>query len=71
MTNGTAPPEPGTRMTLRVYTVTRTGALVEDRGTVSVLSVRECPPPPSDFPPCSCPRCLRGRHPRTGAAPSP
>ncbi|MFF5531538.1 DUF6415 family natural product biosynthesis protein [Streptomyces cinerochromogenes] len=41
MTNGTAPaqggPRGGAKMTIRVYTVNRYGAVIADRGTVRVL----------------------------------
>ncbi|POX47712.1 hypothetical protein C3489_28950 [Streptomyces sp. Ru71] len=64
MTNGTCPSQdcsPGSKMTIRVYTVDRYGTVTQDRGKVSVLPAQEPPPATSAFPPCACPRCRGGQ----------
>ncbi|MHB9864128.1 hypothetical protein [Streptomyces sp. YIM S03343] len=45
---------------MRVYTVDRTGAVKEDRGTVNVPYAQDLPPMISVNPPCECPRCRAG-----------
>lgn len=60
MTNATTPPNSGVKMTLRVYTVDRCGAVTKDRGTLDILHDTEPQPPlplMSPTPPCACPRC--------------
>lgn len=52
----TAREERGSKMTLRVYRVDAHGAVVEDRGTVSVADPTGPLPPSQGFPPCACPR---------------
>ncbi|MEU0738328.1 hypothetical protein [Streptomyces sp. NPDC006134] len=52
----TAREKRGAKMTLRVYRVDADGAVVEDRGTVSVTDRTGPPPLHSGFPPCACPR---------------
>ena len=52
---------PGTKMTIRVYTVDREGSVTEDRGTVSILDGQEPPPAMPVNPPCSCSRCTAAR----------
>ncbi|MEU9882592.1 hypothetical protein [Streptomyces phaeochromogenes] len=42
-------------MTIRVYAVSRTGQITEDRGTLSVMPGQELPPMMGIFPPCDCP----------------
>jgi len=61
MTNGTAPPKPSVKMTMRVYTVNRAGIITEDRGPVSVLPSDQPLPVSTAFPPCRCPRCRAGQ----------
>ena len=61
MTNGTAPPQPTAKMTMRVYTVNRAGIVTEDRGLVGVLPSDQPAPLSTAFPPCQCPRCGAGR----------
>lgn len=55
------PRSPGAKMTLRVYTVDRYGAVAEDRGTVSVPYSQEPPPMMTLTPPCACKRCVVGQ----------
>ncbi|GHH04702.1 hypothetical protein [Streptomyces lanatus] len=64
MTNATAPRDPGVKMTLRVYTVDRYGAVTEERGTVGILRDTEPQPLPqmSPNPPCAC-ACCRAERP--------
>lgn len=57
----TAPTEPGTKMTIRVYTVDRHGLVTEDRGTVSIVAGEGPLPESNGFPPCTCRRCRAGR----------
>ena len=58
--NATAPTEPQTKMTMRVYRVNREGTVVEDRGTVSIRH-DEQPAPDMPLPPCTCRRCRDGQ----------
>lgn len=45
------------RMTLRVYTVSRDGAVAEERATVHVMAGDVLPPLMTHvYPPCACPR---------------
>lgn len=55
-------PEAGqSRMTLRVYTMTRDGVVVDERAQVHVVDGDVLPPLMSQaYPPCGCPR-HRGR----------
>lgn len=58
MTNATAPAvqsPPRAKLTVRVYTVDRTGAYVEERGTVSVPYGTDLPLLMPIDPPCECP----------------
>jgi hypothetical protein len=59
-TLGTQSP-PRAKMTMRVYTVDRVGALQEDRGTVSVPYGVDLPPMMPMNPPCECPQHRAGR----------
>ncbi|QOV36945.1 hypothetical protein IM697_00230 [Streptomyces ferrugineus] len=61
MTNATTSRDPGFKMTLRVYTVDRYGAVTEERGTVGILYGTEPQPlmPPTQ--PCACPSCRTER----------
>ncbi|MFG3204998.1 hypothetical protein [Streptomyces sp. NPDC048192] len=43
------------RLTIRVYRVSASGAVVEDRGTVHVRDIKE-PLLTGEWPPCRCPR---------------
>lgn len=61
MTNAIAPRRPGVKMTLRVYTVDRYGAVTEDRGTVDVLHGAAPLPLMSINPPCARPRHRAGQ----------
>ncbi|MFH8337718.1 hypothetical protein [Streptomyces sp. AM6-12] len=66
MTNATAQTSVnarGGRMTMRVYTVDRSGTITQDRGTVTVAVDGKQPPlPQSDsYPACQCPLCRLGR----------
>ncbi|MFC8367085.1 hypothetical protein ACFUIT_03695 [Streptomyces sp. NPDC057239] len=58
--NATAPPKPGVKMTIRVYTVNAQGAVIEDRGELVAVGFGEDPavlaPDVYGFPPCRCPR---------------
>ncbi|MFD3377607.1 MULTISPECIES: hypothetical protein [unclassified Streptomyces] len=59
MAKGTTPRrerESGAKMTIRVYSVNRGGAITEDRGTLSVMAGQEPEPTMGIFPPCNCPR---------------
>ncbi|MEV8431705.1 hypothetical protein PGH47_22320 [Streptomyces sp. HUAS 31] len=56
MTNATVPRDYGVKMTLRVCTVNRFGAVTEDRGTVEILHDTE-PPLMSRTLPCAGSRC--------------
>ncbi|MBQ0825596.1 hypothetical protein [Streptomyces tagetis] len=50
------------RMTIRVYTVDRHGAVTGERATVDVTTDRETPPPfGGTYPPCGCPRHRAGK----------
>lgn len=60
MLNGTAQPPVSARtgrMTMRVYTVDRTGTVTQDRGTVTVAIDGKLPPlpQPDSYPACQCP----------------
>ncbi|MDQ1022513.1 hypothetical protein QF035_000095 [Streptomyces umbrinus] len=55
-TSPTSESEPGAKMTIRVYAVSRVGQITEDRGTLSVLVGQEPLPTMGIFPPCDCPR---------------
>lgn len=60
--NATAPPKRGVKMTIEVYTVTRGGKVVRDRGTVvTVRHGKEPIPVGCAWPPCKCPRCRAGQ----------
>lgn len=48
--------EPGAKMTIRVYSVSRAGQITEERGTVSVMHGQEPLPTMGIFPPCNCSR---------------
>ncbi|WP_326726452.1 hypothetical protein OG418_49840 [Streptomyces phaeochromogenes] len=48
--------EPGAKMTIRVYAMSRAGQITEDRGTLSVMPGQEPLPTMGIFPPCDCPR---------------
>ncbi|MFC8660799.1 hypothetical protein [Streptomyces sp. NPDC057199] len=54
--------EPGAKMTIRVYSVSREGLITEDRGTRTVMAGQEPLPTMGIFPPCNCPR-HRGQRP--------
>ncbi|MGW2292295.1 hypothetical protein [Streptomyces phaeochromogenes] len=56
--------EPGAKMTIRVYAVSRAGQITEDRGTLSVMAGQEPEPTMGIFPPCDCPRHRGQRIPR-------
>jgi hypothetical protein len=47
--------EPGAKMTIRVYVVSRAGQITEDRGTLSVMPGEEPLPTQGLYPPCGCP----------------
>ncbi|MEV4033381.1 hypothetical protein [Streptomyces umbrinus] len=67
MTKATSPTgesEPGAKMTIRVYAVSRAGQITEDRGTLSVMAGEEPEPTMGVFPPCDCPRHRGRRLPR-------
>ncbi|MEU6534567.1 hypothetical protein [Streptomyces sp. NPDC047000] len=62
--NATTPDEsssPQAKMTLRVYTVDRYGAVTGERRTVSVPHGQELPLLMSPTPPCACIRCVAAR----------
>ena len=48
--------EPGAKMTIRVYAVSRAGQITEDRGTLSVMAGQEPESTMGIFPTCACPR---------------
>ncbi|MGP3999123.1 hypothetical protein [Streptomyces sp. 8N706] len=57
MNDATRPRAGQSRMTLRVYTATRDGVVVEERAEVHVLAGDALPPLMSHtYPPCQCPR---------------
>ncbi|MGW5674380.1 hypothetical protein ACWEV4_04750 [Streptomyces sp. NPDC003860] len=47
-------------MTLRVYRVAADGTRWPVEREVSVVAAKDVPVEPMKFPPCSCPRCVRG-----------
>lgn len=47
--------EPGAKMTIRVYAVSRAGQITEDRGTLSVMAGQEPESTMGLYPPCGCP----------------
>lgn len=55
-----ASPEPVPAMTLRVYRVAADGTRWPVEREVSVVATKDVPAEPMKFPPCSCPRCVRG-----------
>ncbi|MEU3839036.1 DUF6415 family natural product biosynthesis protein [Streptomyces sp. NPDC028635] len=57
----TSPNDPGVKMTLRVYRVDRYGTVIQDRGTVKVVTTDEPLPLSTAYPPCGCPTCRAGR----------
>jgi hypothetical protein len=64
MTEVTSPEqgrEPGAKMTLRVYSMSRSGKVTKDRGTLRVTGGQEPPPSEIAFPPCQCPRHRKQR----------
>jgi hypothetical protein len=62
MTNTTAPPRPGVKMSIRVYQVDRHGTITQDRGTLTTIRHGENQlPKVGGFPPCTCPQCRTGQ----------
>ncbi|MFC8664044.1 hypothetical protein [Streptomyces sp. NPDC057199] len=48
--------EPGAKMTIRVYAVSRADQITEDRGTLNIMPGQEPESTMGIFPPCDCPR---------------
>ncbi|MGW5675633.1 hypothetical protein ACWEV4_11215 [Streptomyces sp. NPDC003860] len=55
-----ATPVPAPAMTMRVYRVSVDGTRLPVEREVSVVAATDVPVEPMKFPPCTCPRCVRG-----------